>query len=106
RHHSRVWQRGNPPVLLRWDDSGPERGFNGPAVLSPAGRFATRADDLFGGWGSWTEISIRREAGNRAGAVSAFAIHHCLGCEYPRQQCSPVAVHRGSAPEWGEAGGD
>ena len=36
----------------------------------------------------------------------AFALHHCMGCEHPRQQRSPVAVHRGSAAQGREAGGD
>ena len=48
----------------------------------------------------------RRQAGHRAGAVRAFALHHRLGLEHSRQQCPPVAVHRGGPPQGREAGGD
>ncbi len=75
-------------------------------IFWPAGRLATRACNLLGGGRSRLDFRSRRETWHRAGAVRSLPLHHRVGLEHSRQQRSPLAVHRGSATQRREAGGD
>ncbi len=80
-----VWQRGDSALFLRWNAGGAQWRVDGPAIFPSAGGFAAGSHDLFRGRRSGAEVRAGREAGDRAGAVPAFQVHHCVGFEHPRR---------------------
>src|SRR5206468_8300289 len=62
------------------------------SLLSSPGRVAIRPDDLRDHRRRGADLSRWAQAGQRAGSLSPFQIHHRLGREHPRQQYSFVAV--------------
>ena len=101
-----VWERGYSALFLWRNFGSAEWRVHGPQIFPSPGCFATGSDDLLGGRRGGAEVGSGREAGHRAGAVPAFQIHHCVGFEYSRQQCSFVAVYCRGTPQGGEAGSD
>ena len=91
--HCGIRQRGDSALFLWRHAGGAQWRLHGPAVFPSPGRVAAGSHDLLGGRRGGTQVGSGRKAGYRAGAIRSLTLHHRLGREYSRQQCSPVAFH-------------
>src|SRR5207244_8333976 len=91
----RVWAGERTAVQLCRNDWEAGLWIDGPAVLSPVGRFATGPDDLLDrGW-SGTDQCVWGEAGDAAAGLCSCWADHCVGRERAWQQRASVAIYRG-----------
>ncbi len=97
---------GRSALLLRRQPGSAERRLDGHAVLPSYGRIAVTTDHLRHHGRRRHRVDLRAQGWHRAGTVPPLEVHHRVGREHSRQQCAPVAVCRGGAAQWREAGGD